>query len=671
MNVTSVRVIKRLLKGDADRADLAVGVKRRQAANVLADLEKRGYAVSKGAGRTGLPDTPKAVLLRDAAAVADIEVLLRGSNEDVLAAAASGATAEQIAEKARLSSSTVQRSVADLRSIGALRRDGDAFTAEGARRPFPEMARLLQLEKSGKYSGGAEILYSRGATVIRKVPAGAESAGRLTGFSAFKDYGVECRTAHDFYCERERPPDVLDVLLHAVLSSKRSGSRHEMAMCAVFYTKHRDSMDSAEARRRARVLGVVDAWLDVGSYVRGGALRDGGMFLPWKEFLAKADVYGIRPDAYELPRPHGLFEDLGRAVKSPVTAYLLGGENMRMKGLKDSTKDCDIVAEAGADVGKIAGALRRLGYAESGRTADDLRARPMHVFEHPSGSRVDVFERVIGGKIGLSAGMKRGAQMYMYGNLRLGLLADEHVFLAKAVTGREGDVDDMAALARGSDPKRSFDWNAVLDGVKDQIRADPTREQIAGAVLYSVLDMGGKIGAKAPILDKLRRLAADVEIRRLVRGGGMTAGRIVSMLRQDCMGEALIRNRINALARGGQVSKRPDGRAARVGPADEAYPHGKRGMTARNLEEYLRWRFCALQVPSGAELGGMAREMEGLGFSTVGKLDSAVRRAVSAGGPAGADAGLGARGAVRACVWTSGRGRRAPKRGADQKARYP
>ena len=661
MNVTGARIVKLLLKGDADRSELrAVGVKRRQVDNVLADLQKRGYAVGKGAGRVGLPDTPKAALLRDAAAAADVEVLLRGSNEDVLAAAASGATAEQIAEKAGLSASTVQRSIADLRSVGALRKDGGGFTAEGARGPFPQMARLLQLEKSGKYSGGAEILHARGAAAVRKVPAGAEPAGHPTGFSAFGDYGVECRTAHDCYCDR--PPDMLDVLLHAVLSSKRSGSRHQMAMCVVFYTKHRDRIDSAEARRRARALGVGDAWLDLESYVRGGALRDGGMFLPWSEFLAKAGVYGIRPDAYELPRPHGLFVDLGGAVKSPVTAYLLGGENMRVKGLKDSTKDCDIVVETAADVGRIAGALRRLGYSESGRTADDLRARPMHVFEHPSRSRVDVFECVIGGMIGLSAGMKRGAQMYRYGALRLGLLADEHVFLAKAVTGREGDIDDMAILARGSDPKRSFDWDAVLDGVKEQIRSDPTREQIAGAVLYSVLDMGEKLGSKAPILGGLQRLATDVEIRRLVRGGGMTAGRIVTMLRQECMGEALIRNRINALARGGQVSKRPDGRAARVEPADEAYPHGKRAMTARSLEEYLRWRFCALQVPAGADLDGMAREVEGLGFSTVGKLDSAVRRALSAGLRAGADPGLDARGAVRACLERAGRSRRAKAR---------
>lgn len=652
MNVASIQILKLLLKTDARRRDLcAVGVGSRQVSNLLADLQKRGYVACRGR-LFGLPDTPKAALLREAAAVADIAVLLRGSNEDVFAVAASGADADRISQETGRSRSTVQRSISDLRSVGALRKHDGAFTAEGTRRPFPDLARLLQLERSARRSGSAQILYSGSSAVIRKVGAGARSPGHPTGFSAFAAHGIEYRTVHDYYCDRRDPPDTLDILLHAILAAKASGSRSAMAMCVIFYTKFRDRVDPADARRRARSLGVGGAWLDVESYVRGAAPHDAGLFLPRGEFLQKARLYGIRDDEYDLPRPdEALFGALGSEIESPVDAYLIGGENMRIKGLKDSTRDCDIVVGTGREAGAVAGALRRLGYSESTLVGSDARIRPMRVFEHPSKSRIDLFCRTVAGKMDLSGAMKKAAAASAFGRLRLCLIADEHVFLLKAVTGREGDIDDMASLASGSSEhgRKRFDWNAVFDGIAEQIRADSTKDALASAVLHSVADMGDRLGSRAPVLGRLQRLAADAEIARLLRGGSLPVGQVVSMIRQERMGEALIRNRINALARDGRVSKRRDGRTVLVAAADEGYPHGGRRVSARSLEEYLRWRFCALPVPGGAVLDGAAREMDRLGLSTIGALDGRIRRAAREA-PRSRPGAADALGAARACM---------------------
>ena len=59
-------------------------------------------------------------------------------------------------------------------------------------------------------------------------------------------------------------------------------------------------------------------------------------------------------------------------------------------------------------------------------------------FEHEKKSRIDLFTTTIMQDLSLSSTMKEKADIRDYGKLKVGLLRNEHVFLLKAISNREG-----------------------------------------------------------------------------------------------------------------------------------------------------------------------------------------------------------------------------------------
>ena len=72
-------------------------------------------------------------------------------------------------------------------------------------------------------------------------------------------------------------------------------------------------------------------------------------------------------------------EKLVIELEKPMTIYLFGGENMRIKSLKDSTKDCDIVVETKGDFDDLAQTLTNMTYDRRLKTKysdEDRRIKP-------------------------------------------------------------------------------------------------------------------------------------------------------------------------------------------------------------------------------------------------------------------------------------------------------
>ena len=553
-----------LVHGDMPSRTLArrVGVKDRQMANILTCLERDGYVTCRR-GIAAMSDAPKAVLLRDLAGVVDIGRLLGRSNEAVLAKAgeAGDTTAEEIARATGLSRSTVARSVANLLSAGALVRRGGCIAVNRSPAQIGQFAALLKLEGDQRYVDGAEIIHNRDSLVIRKVPAGRAAKGEPTGFTAFGEHGIEYVTTHDYFCEWTGELTPSDVLLHAVLEASRLRNGADMLMCMVFYTRHKDGIDMAEIRAKAAGMGLLDVWLDIEAYVRRENPKDAELFLPWAEFEEKLDLYGIPPSEYLLPRGHDhLFRELNDALEAPVTAYLLGGENMRIKGLKNRTKDCDIVVDTASEFEAIKSALVRIGYSSvtTGLAGEDERIRPGALLKHPSKSRIDLFTRTIMG-MSLLPRMMEKSDMRDYGTLKLGLLCNEHVFVLKASAGREGDILDMYKLARAQhsaeNADRQFAWDEVLAVVHEQSAADPTNTTIA-SIFASVSYMHGYKGMRVPIVAQLRRLVADLLVKSALRGGSSSIKDVVLYAERRGIEETATRNRIDAMVGDGQIGRR-------------------------------------------------------------------------------------------------------------------
>jgi len=146
----------------------------------------------------------------------------------------------------------------------------------------------------------------------------------------------------------------------------------------------------------------------------------------------------------------------GRLV-GKTTMYAADGTVMAVRGLKEGTKDVDVVVESADDLVRLKKALTTVGYSKPNQFLEVAyqRMEAEAILENKDGFRWDVFERVVAGKFHLSPGMKSRARDYKISNEKLAvkLLSMEDVFLMKSVTEREGDLEDMAKIAQGG-----IDW---------------------------------------------------------------------------------------------------------------------------------------------------------------------------------------------------------------------
>jgi hypothetical protein len=57
-------------------------------------------------------------------------------------------------------------------------------------------------------------------------------------------------------------------------------------------------------------------------------------------------------------------QELGATLRTEVTAFLIGGGAMAFRGLKDTTKDIDLVVTTETEFNQLLGALDAHGYEE-------------------------------------------------------------------------------------------------------------------------------------------------------------------------------------------------------------------------------------------------------------------------------------------------------------------
>ena len=124
------------------------------------------------------------------------------------------------------------------------------------------------------------------------------------------------------------------------MSAYKANDKLGLIMSAVFYVHNKNKIDTKKLRGIATSFGISLVWLDVESYIRRQKLKDQSLFLPWGEFVSKAELYKVDPEKYTVPaHTQTLFEDIGRNIANPLRIFLIGGENMRLKNLKAATKD--------------------------------------------------------------------------------------------------------------------------------------------------------------------------------------------------------------------------------------------------------------------------------------------------------------------------------------------
>ena len=641
MNAGKIAIIKALMDGPKTPSRLRVilGPSRgRGLAGAVQELAAAGYVHDAGA-TVRIGDGPRAMVLREVAEKCGIGIVLRGANEAVLSHVWPASTPAAVAEKSGLSPSTVYRALAELSACGAIRRNGTMLSISEHMPALAKFAEMLRAEREAGYdSDGAKAFHRGRAVTLWKVPRGCRPRGKATGFSRFGDYGVPYRTVQEYQAEQESEPGIEDVLVHAVCAAAHFADRREMTVCAVFYAKNKARINLEKARRRAAGLGIGRAWADIEAYLGRASPSRPESFLPWDEFLQKASLYGVEAGKRGSGAVDGsLFEEIGAALKSPLTAYVIGGENMRIKGLKESTVDYDLVVKSEKSFKLLARILEKIGYrtAVLRNSPDGDRAPLSGVFEHASKPTVDLFVKSVFDRLEVSGEMEKRSKTLAHRNLNVGLLSDEDVFLLKAAACREGDLDDMAALAgvetdgKEEPEGRSLDWGVVWSEILWQNKAAGERERPASGILDQLSQLAEARGVAIPFMAKLRRLAIDDGIISVLRGGPVPVADMSALLRGGDISERIVRSRVDALVATGALTKRRRGRRVSVG-LSEGIAYASPGMPINfdSIDAYLQWRFALRGQGSLAEVGQFATDLGRCGYGTIGQVDGIVMREV-------------------------------------------
>ena len=168
-----------------------------------------------------------------------------------------------------------------------------------------------------------------------------------------------------------------------------------------------------------------------------------------------------------------LFDQLGQVLDQRVEALLIGGAVMLELGLKDATKDIDIVCRSEEDKGALLGAAKALGFQIVGpeKRHERLGVNRLAV---KGGRNLDIFAERISYDFSLSETIwQRAVRSRYFGSLVVRDASVEDIFIMKLIANRPGDATDCMALV-----SVGLDFDAIYKEIKSQYRkSSEKREQ--------------------------------------------------------------------------------------------------------------------------------------------------------------------------------------------------
>ena len=196
-------------------------------------------------------------------------------------------------------------------------------------------------------------------------------------------------------------------------------------------------------------------------------------------------------------------ENIGAALKQRIKVYVLGGAALTLRDIKPSTVDIDITVEDQGSYEALVSALERLGFVhESG-----LRFRNIVTDEYVD---VDVGKFI---RLPLYPEFKQDAQLLgVFGNMEVLLFSNESVILLKSITGRERDLEDIAAIIRSGD----LSWERLLQKAVSITDKELAEKGAKGVLLvFELLVALDRVNEENPglvpgdFLDRLEKVAEE------------------------------------------------------------------------------------------------------------------------------------------------------------------
>ncbi len=189
--------------------------------------------------------------------------------------------------------------------------------------------------------------------------------------------------------------------------------------------------------------------------------------------------------------------EVSENLSHSVEGFLLGGLAMIKHEAKLSTKDVDIVFSEPDTARKFIEAAKKTGFrAMTDLPEEYVSLETMNVLTREDETRFDVFYKKVCGCLEYTQEMRERAKAIQYDeNLKIYVSSIEDIFLFKAITDREADLDDMATLALAQ-----IDWNSIEQEARNQKNA----WMWIGKLWGRLLDLREKHGVVSPLLTRLK-----------------------------------------------------------------------------------------------------------------------------------------------------------------------
>lgn len=159
-----------------------------------------------------------------------------------------------------------------------------------------------------------------------------------------------------------------------------------------------------------------------------------------------------------------IFSLIGRTLKKRVECYVVGGTAMMFLGLKEITKDIDIVFKEREDYDNFKKTLIYLGAKEP--EAKIINPEKVFSILGLGSARFDLFlEHLINFKLTDSI-ISRVREVHEFSNLIIEVVSPEDIILFKSFADREGDRIDVINILK----KTNINWHILLEEAEEQTK---------------------------------------------------------------------------------------------------------------------------------------------------------------------------------------------------------
>jgi hypothetical protein len=253
------------------------------------------------------------------------------------------------------------------------------------------------------------------------------------------------------------------------------------------------------------------------------------------------------------------FDKLNATIEQPLALYLIGGGAMAFYGLKEATKDIDIILTNQNDLNNLTKTLEFIGYKEPNpliitRPYNEMQTNA--ILENQDSFRWDIFLNKVCNKLTLSNEMKnRATTLYQGSRLKIYTASKEDLFLFKGITSRDADIDDTGILAQSG-----LNWEII--GQECQSQSEVSGVCWEDGLYQNLIGLKEKYGIVSPI-EKTLRNAAERKIieRTLLMQIEKGRNTVKSLTKEIHESESFVRTDLNLLVNKGLItidkSKKP------------------------------------------------------------------------------------------------------------------